>query len=80
MRLLLPLRLGAWLRRAGAAAATLHHAVVSPAVIRSCHARGLPVYAWTVNEVPLAKSLLAAGIDGIISDDPRIFSQLPLKT
>jgi glycerophosphoryl diester phosphodiesterase len=80
MRRLLPLRLGGWLRRVEARAATLHHGVVSPAVIRSCHAHGLPVYAWTVNDVELAKSLLAAGIDGIISDDPRIFSQLPLKT
>jgi glycerophosphoryl diester phosphodiesterase len=30
------------------------------------------VYAWTVNEPALAIILVETGIDGIITDDPRI--------
>ena len=34
----------------------------------------MAVYVWTVNERALARMLLDAGADGIISDDPRIFT------
>jgi glycerophosphoryl diester phosphodiesterase len=72
LRALLPRRLPRWLRRAGASAATLNWAVVTPEVIEVCHRRGVAVYAWTVNEPALAITLVESGIDGIISDDPRI--------
>jgi glycerophosphoryl diester phosphodiesterase len=72
LRALLPRRLPRWLRAAGASAATLNWAVVTPAVIEVCHRRGVAVYAWTVNEPALAITLVESGIDGIISDDPRI--------
>lgn len=80
MRRILPYRLGPWLRRARADAATLHQAVVSRAAVAVCHRLGLPVYAWTVNDADVGKALLEAGVDGIISDDPAIFSHLPLET
>jgi glycerophosphoryl diester phosphodiesterase len=41
------------------------------AVIDKCHAVGLGVHYWTVNEAPLAERLLAAGADAIMTDDPR---------
>ena len=72
LRALLPRRLPRWLRAAGASAATLNWAVVTPAAIEVCHRRGVAVYAWTVNEPALATTLVESGIDGIISDDPRI--------
>jgi glycerophosphoryl diester phosphodiesterase len=72
LRTALPYRLPAWLARTSAAASTLHHSVVSPRTVERCHRLGVAVLAWTVNEPELAKSLLAAGIDGIITDDPRI--------
>ena len=71
-RALLPFLLPALLRRAGAGAATLDHRVVSAAAIATCHRVGAAVYAWTVNEPALATTLVESGIDGIISDDPRI--------
>jgi glycerophosphoryl diester phosphodiesterase len=71
-RALLPRRLPRWLRIAGASAATLNWAVVTPAAIEVCHHRGVAVYVWTVNEPALAITLVEKGIDGIISDDPRI--------
>jgi len=39
-------------------------------VIRRCHALGLRVDYWTVNEPALARSLAALGADGIMTDDP----------
>jgi glycerophosphoryl diester phosphodiesterase len=75
----LPLRIGRWLARTGASAATLHHALVSPAVVESCHAAGAAVLAWTVNDPVLAERLMSTGVDGIITDDPRIL-RLPSTT
>jgi glycerophosphoryl diester phosphodiesterase len=72
LRALLPRRLPRWLRAAGASAATLNWAVVTPAVVDVCHRRGVAVYVWTVNEPVLAATLVESGVDGIISDDPRI--------
>jgi glycerophosphoryl diester phosphodiesterase len=46
--------------------------VASPAAVAACHASGAAAYAWTVNEAVLANTLVASGIDGIITDDPRI--------
>jgi glycerophosphoryl diester phosphodiesterase len=73
LRAILPRRLPAWLRAAGASAATLNWAVVTPAAVESCHRAGAAVYVWTVNEAALARTLAESGIDGIITDDPRIF-------
>jgi glycerophosphoryl diester phosphodiesterase len=70
---LLPRRLPAWLRAAGASAATLNWTVVSPASVEVCHRAGAAVYVWTVNEAALAGTLAESDVDGIITDDPRIF-------
>lgn len=74
LRALAPRRLPRLLRAAGAQAATLNWAVASPAVVAACHASGAAVYVWTVNEPALATILVESGIDGIITDDPRIFA------
>lgn len=72
LRRTLPRRLPRLLRRVGAAAATLHWSVVSPLAVATCHAAGIAVWAWTVNEAELARELDALGCDAIITDDPRI--------
>jgi glycerophosphoryl diester phosphodiesterase len=61
-----PLLLG-WSR---ATVLSLHHALVTPAVVAAAHRRGAPVLAWTANEPGLVERLAAAGVDGIVSDDP----------
>jgi glycerophosphoryl diester phosphodiesterase len=77
LRALAPRQLTRCLRASGAKAATLNWAVVSPAAIAACHASGAAVYVWTVNEAALATTLVASGIDGIITDDPRILAPRP---
>ncbi len=73
MRAVLPLRIGRLLAGAGASAAMLHFAVVSEAVVQRCHAIGAPVLVWTVDERPWVARLEAMGVDGVITNDPRIF-------
>lgn len=72
LRALLPRRLPGMLSACGASAATLNWAVVTPAAVEVCHRRRVAVFAWTVNEPALARTLVETGIDGIISDDPGI--------
>jgi glycerophosphoryl diester phosphodiesterase len=69
----LPRRLPRWLRALGAPVAMLHYAVVTRAAVERCHASGAAVWAWTVNERQLFEHMAALGVDGVVSDDPRIF-------
>jgi glycerophosphoryl diester phosphodiesterase len=73
MRQLLPRRIARMVARADAQAATLHHALVTPATIAACHTQGLALWAWTVNDPAVAARLEEWGADAIITDDPRIF-------
>lgn len=60
--------------RAGAAALMLQHALVSPAAVARAHAAGAAVWAWTVDDPVELGRLDAAGVDAVITNDPRIFS------
>ncbi|HUF00787.1 MAG TPA: glycerophosphodiester phosphodiesterase [Gaiellaceae bacterium] len=61
-----------------ASALVLHHTVVGPAVVRRAHARGVAVVAWTVDDPGDLARVDAAGVDAVVSNDPRIFlSTLP---
>jgi len=75
LRAALPRRLPAWLRSVEAVAATLNWTVVSPAAVDACHALGAAVYVWTVNDPDVVRTLLETGIDGIITDDPRLLAR-----
>jgi glycerophosphoryl diester phosphodiesterase len=74
MKLALPARIQRMLRRAQADVATLHWLVISPRLVERCHAAGAGVWAWTVNDANVIESVAAAGVDGVISDDPRLFA------
>jgi glycerophosphoryl diester phosphodiesterase len=73
LRATLPLRIAGMLDRAKASAAMLHHVVVSRAVVERAHAYGAAVFAWTVDDEAALERVLAAGVDGVISNDPRLF-------
>ena len=61
------------LERAGARALMLQHAVVSAAAVERAHAAGAAVWAWTVDDQDELARLEAAGVDAVITNDPRIF-------
>ena len=55
----------------GAGVLTLHHALLSPAVVRAARTRGVPVVAWTVNDPDRIAALARLDVDGIVTDDPE---------
>jgi glycerophosphoryl diester phosphodiesterase len=49
-------------------AVTWEHPLLSAERIRALHARGVRVYAWTVDDLAAMRRLLEDGVDGIISN------------
>ncbi len=72
----LPKRLAGLLARAGANALTLHHSITSEEAIATAHDLGAPVYVWTVDDAERVRTLVGWGADGIITNDPRVFTGL----
>jgi glycerophosphoryl diester phosphodiesterase len=72
LRRTLPARIGRMLARAGADAALVHHALVSPRLVERCHRRGAAVLAWTIEDEQALRRVLTAGVDGVIANDPGL--------
>ena len=64
------------IRRAGATALMLQHALVTPRVVARAHELDAPVLAWTVDEPADLERVLEAGVDGVITNDPRLFAAI----
>ncbi len=60
----------------GAYALVPHYKIVSPDFISMSHRNNLKVFPWTVNEKTDMIKLLEIGIDGLITDDPCLFSKI----
>ena len=73
MRVSVPSRVGRLLRKAGATALMLQHRLVTPAAVARAHELGAPVLAWTVDSTADLDRVVAAGVDGVITNDPGIF-------
>ena len=52
---------------------------ISKGAVRLAHQRGLKVWVYTVNEVRLARGLLRAGVDGLITDNPQLIRQVQFE-
>ena len=59
---------------ARATALVIHHSLVGEAVVRRAHARGTAVVAWTVDDPQDLVRVDEAGVDAVVSNDPRIFA------
>ena len=59
--------------RSGARDATVRHDTVTEELVAAVHARDGRVYAWTVNNRAGIERMRALGVDGVITDDPRLF-------
>jgi glycerophosphoryl diester phosphodiesterase len=51
-----------------------HWRVVTRALVRAVEAGGGELYVWTVDDAAHIAKLTAMGVDGIITNDPRLFS------
>ena len=74
LRVALPFRVRALVAEVGASAMTLNHRAVTRATVERCHELGVAVFAWTVNDPAVARRLDEMGVDGVITDDPRVLA------
>jgi len=54
-----------------------HWRLVSPRLVRAIKTAGGELYVWTVDDGPRIGKLERLGVTGVITNDPRLFSQLP---
>ncbi|HEX6781593.1 MAG TPA: glycerophosphodiester phosphodiesterase [Solirubrobacterales bacterium] len=60
----------------GVEAMWVYHPLVTPRLARICDLAQVELIAWTVDDLPRMEKLVAAGVDGLVSNDPRLFAQL----
>jgi len=73
-RALLPRRARAALLEGRVDAIMAHWRVVTSALVRAVGEGGGQLYVWTVDDARLIARLTAMGVDGIITNDPRLFA------
>jgi glycerophosphoryl diester phosphodiesterase len=76
-RATLPRRVSAALREGRCDAIMAHWRVVSPALVRGVAEGGGELYVWTVDDARMIAKLTNMGVDGIITNDPRLFPVRP---
>jgi glycerophosphoryl diester phosphodiesterase len=72
-RALLPRRARAALLEGRVDAIMAHWRVVTRALVRAVGEGGGQLYVWTVDDARLIARLTEMGVDGIITNDPRLF-------
>lgn len=72
LRRVLPVRIAGMLARSRADAAVLHYSLVSRRLVERCHGLDAAVLAWTIEDEDALAGVLAAGVDGVIANDPRL--------
>jgi glycerophosphoryl diester phosphodiesterase len=72
-RATLPSRARKALREGRYDAIMAHWRVVTPTLVRAVREGGGELYVWTVDDAARIAKLTALGVDGIITNDPRLF-------
>jgi glycerophosphoryl diester phosphodiesterase len=80
LRLLTPYLIRPVLAHTGAAAMVIHHTLVSSKSVQAAHARGVPVVTWTVDDRDELARVVAAGVDAVVTNDPRLFAPESVST
>ncbi len=60
----------------GVEAMWVYHPLVTPRLARICKLAKVELIAWTVDDLPRMQKLVAMGVDGLCSNDPRLFERL----
>jgi glycerophosphoryl diester phosphodiesterase len=76
MRARLPSLIRRHAPRLGVSAIWLYHSLASRGVADAVHEAGCKLICWTVDEAPRIDALAELGVDGICTNDPRLFAQL----
>jgi glycerophosphoryl diester phosphodiesterase len=63
----------------------LHYKIITKRLVKTFHSRGVPVYAWTVDDIALTKKLIQMGVDGLITNKPGqlhnlLYRQLDIRS
>jgi glycerophosphoryl diester phosphodiesterase len=53
-----------------------YHPVITEGLVSACHEAGLELIAWTVDDLETMRHLAGLGVDGICTNDPRLFAEL----
>lgn len=77
LRAWLPRRAREALRQGRFDAIMAHWRLVSNALVSAVRQGGGELYVWTVDDAEEIERLTALGVDGIITNDPRLFGPLP---
>jgi glycerophosphoryl diester phosphodiesterase len=75
IRVVLPRRARALLRAGRVDALMVHWLLVSPRLVAAVHGAGGQLYVWTVDSERRIGRLSALGVDGVITNDPRLFGR-----
>jgi glycerophosphoryl diester phosphodiesterase len=59
-----------------ASAVWAYHQIVSPKLVQAAEDAGVELIAWTVDDLERMRELVAMGVHGICTNDPRLFAQL----
>lgn len=62
--------------RLGLEAVWIYHPIVTRRLVAAAHAASVELIAWTVDELASMRRLADLGVDGICSNDPRLFAEL----
>jgi glycerophosphoryl diester phosphodiesterase len=72
-KLILPGRAARAIRSGRCDALMAHWRLVTRRLVNAVHGAGGELYVWTVDEEPAITRLEALGVDGVITNDPRLF-------
>jgi glycerophosphoryl diester phosphodiesterase len=76
MRRRLPALAARTLPQLGVEAMWVYHQLASRRLAKVTRAAGVELIAWTVDDLPRMRRLVELGVDGICSNDPRLFAEL----